>query len=73
MLGKAVFTPLICSTYMGEKIFRELAELEGINVGGHNLNNLRFADDSALVAHTQEGLQDLLIKVVAESKKRDLK
>ena len=56
----------------GKKIFRELEDLEGINVGGHNLNNLRFADDSALVAHIQEGPQDLLNKVVAESKKKGL-
>ena len=56
-----------------ENVFRELEDLDGISVGGHNLTNLRFADDSMLVASSQQGLQDLLNKVVDESKKKGLK
>jgi len=56
----------------GEKIFREIDELEGVRVGGYNMNNLRFADDSTLVATSQQGLQDLLNNVNAESKRKGL-
>ena len=34
---------LICTQ---KKIFREIEDMEGVNAGGHNINNLRYADDT---------------------------
>ena len=36
-----------------EIIMRNLKEYPGIKVGGHNLNSLRYADDTALIAETK--------------------
>ena len=45
----------------------------GINIAGRNINNLRYADDTTLIAESQKELKSLLIKVKEESKKVDLK
>ena len=37
-----------------------------IQIEGHNINNLRYADDTVLTAETEEGLQELLDTVVKE-------
>ena len=34
--------------------------MEGVNVGGHNINNLRYADDTSLLALEEQKLQNLL-------------
>ena len=39
----------------------------GIKIAGRNLNNLRYADDTALMAESKEGLNSLLMKVKEES------
>ena len=44
----------------------------GINVAGKNINNLRYADDTTLVAESEEELKSLLMKVKEESEKIDL-
>ena len=53
------------------------AELEeaqgGIKIAGRNINNLRYADDTTLMAESEEELKDLLMKVKEESKKVGLK
>ena len=41
----------------------------GIKIAGRNLNNLRYADDIALIAESEEELRSLLIKVKEKSKK----
>ena len=41
-------------------MIEELDELEGIRVGGVNVNNIRYADDTVLIADTQEKLQELV-------------
>ena len=41
----------------------------GINIAGRNINNLRYADDTALMAETEEELKSLLMKVKKESEK----
>ena len=43
------------------------------NIAGQNINNLRYADDTTLMAESQEELKCLLMKVKEESKKADLK
>ena len=41
----------------------------GIRIGGRNINNLRYADDTTLMAESKEELKGLLIKVKEERKK----
>ena len=45
----------------------------GIKIPGRNINNLRYADDTALMAEIEEELKSLLMKVKEESEKVDLK
>ena len=44
-----------------------------IKIAGRNINNLRYADDTALMADSEEKLKSLLIMVKGESKKAGLK
>ena len=41
----------------------------GIKIAGRNINNLRYADDSTLMAESKEELKSLLMKVKEESEK----
>ena len=45
----------------------------GIKIAGRNINNLRYADDTTLVAESEEELKSLLMKVKEESEKVNLK
>ena len=45
----------------------------GIRIAGRNINNLRYADDTTLMAESEEELKSLLMKVKAESEKLGLK
>ena len=45
----------------------------GIKIVGRNINNLRYADDTTLMAESEEGLKSLLMKVKEESEKVGLK
>ena len=45
----------------------------GIKTAGRNINNLRYADDTTLMAESEEELNSLLMKVKEESEKVDLK
>ena len=45
----------------------------GIKISGENINNLRYADDTALKAEKKEELKSLLMKVKDKSKKASLK
>ena len=45
----------------------------GIKIPGRNINNLRYADDTTLVAESEEELKSLLMKVKEESEKVGLK
>ena len=45
----------------------------GIKIAGRNINNLRYADDTILMAESEEELKSLLIKVKEESEKAGLK
>ena len=45
----------------------------GIKIAGRNINNLRYADDTTLMAESEEELQRLLMKVKEESEKAGLK
>ena len=45
----------------------------GIKIAGRNINNLRYADDTTLMAESKEELNSLLMKVKEESEKVGLK
>ena len=52
----------------------ELDEVQaGIKIAGININNLRYADDTTLMAESEEELKSLLIRVKEESEKVGLK
>ena len=45
----------------------------GIKIAGRNINNLRYADDTTLMAESKEALKSLLMKMKKESEKVGLK
>ena len=45
----------------------------GVKIAGRNINNLRYADDTTLMAESEEELKSLLMEVREESKKIGLK
>ena len=52
----------------------ELKEAQaGIKMTGRNINNFRYADDTTLLAESEEELKSLLMKVKEENEKVDLK
>ena len=79
-IGKGVCQGCILSPYLfnfyAEYIIRNagLEEAQaGIKVAGRNINNLRYADDTTLMAESEEQLKSLLMKVKEESEKVGLK
>ena len=66
----------LLSNFYAEYIMRNsgLEEVQaGIKIAGRNINNLRYADDTTLMAESEEELKSLLIKVKVESEKVGLK
>ncbi len=49
---------------------RALEGMPGIKVGGYNMNNIRYADDTVLIADNEKELQEMLDTVVRESEKK---
>ena len=60
---------IIFSIY-SEIIMRALEGMPGIKVGGYNMNNIRYADDTVLIADNENELQVMLDIVVRESEKK---
>src|SRR5574341_320145 len=79
-IGKGVYqgcilSPCLFNLYV-EYIMRNTGldeAQDGIKIAGRNINNLRYADDTTLMAESKEELQSLLMKVNEESKKVGLK
>ena len=46
---------------------------DGLKIAGRNINNLRYADDTTLMAESEEQLKSLLMKVKEDSEKVGLK
>ena len=46
---------------------------DGIKIAGRNINNLRYSDDTTLMAESEEELKSLLMKMKEESEKAGLK
>ena len=72
---KAVCCHPDCLTYNAEYIWNaSLDEAQaGIKIAGKNINNLRYADDTTLMAESEEELKSFLMKVKEESEKTGLK
>ena len=62
-----VLSPNLFNLYT-EKIFREVEDMKGVNIGGVNINNLRYADDTVLLAEGPMFLQALLTAVNEKGK-----
>ena len=78
--GKEYVKALCCHpaylTYMQSTIMRNagLEEAQaGIKISGRNINNLKYADDTTLMAESEGELKSLLMKVKEESEKAGLK
>ena len=70
-----ILSPCLLNLY-AEYIIRNtgLEEAQaGIKISGRNINNLRYADDTTLMAESKEELKSLLMKVTEESEKVGLK
>ena len=65
---KAVYCNPAYLTYMQRNTGLEEAQA-GIKIAGRNVNNLRYADDTTLMADSEEELKSLLMKVKEESEK----
>ena len=79
-IGKGVCPGCILSPclfdFYAEYIMRNtgLEEAQaGIKIAGRNINNLRYADDTSLMAESEEELKSLLMKVKEESEKAGIK
>ena len=62
-----VLSPYLFNIYT-EFIFRESEDLVGVTIGGRNLNNLRYADDTVLMANNKEDLNNLVQTVQHHSR-----
>ena len=84
-LSNPVIEPESCDSCIGRQILYHLyakyimrksgldeAQVE-IKIAGRNINNLRYADDTTLMAESEEVLKSLLMKVKVESEKVGLK
>ena len=62
----------LCAEYIMQNARLDEAQ-DGIKIAGRNINNLRYADDTTLMAESKEELKSLLMKVKEESEKVGLK
>ena len=72
---RCILSPCLFNLY-AESIMRNpgLEEAQaGIKIAGRNINSLRYADDTTLMAESEEDLKSLLMKVKEESEKVSLK
>ena len=70
-----IFSPCLFNLY-AEYIMRNSGLVEaqgGVKIAGRNITNLRYADDTTLMAESEEQLESLLMKVKEESEKVGLK
>ena len=57
-----VLSPCLFNLYT-ETIFRHIEDSKGVTIGGTQINNLRYADDTVLLADSEENLQNMMNKV----------
>jgi len=66
-----VLSPDLFNLY-SEHIFREIQDERGVMINGENINNVKYADDTILMAHSQQDLQNLLDRIVDASRRKGL-
>ena len=66
-----ILSPLLFNLHT-ELIFRNFDELKGVCIGGRNVNNLRYADDTALLSDSSQNLQTLMNAAKAGSEEKGL-
>lgn len=69
-----ILSPLLFNLY-AETIRRKLdldESIIGVKIGGRNINNLRYADDTTLLAESVQDLEDLILRVKEESERMGL-
>ena len=79
-IGKGIHRGCILPTFLFN-LYAEyivwIAQLDesqaGVKIAGRNITNLRYADDTTLIAEREENLKSLLMKVKEESEKANLK
>ena len=75
--GEGVYQGFTCHPNLYAEYIMKNARLNeaqaGIKIAGRNINNLRYADDTTLMAESEEELKSLLMKVKVESEKVGLK
>ena len=49
-----------------------IQEMDGFKIGGVNITNIRYADDTVVISDSEENLQNLMNVVVVESEKKGL-
>lgn len=68
-----VLSPLLFNLYSEEIFVRALSECEeGIKINGETVNNIRYADDTVIIAESQEALQNLLNRISQTGKEYGL-
>ena len=70
-MGMFFFPPDLFNIYF-EMILRNIKHREGVRVRGNTINNLRYADDTVLIADSEEKLQDILTVVIIENENKGL-
>ena len=65
-IGKGVHQGCMLSPCLNAGLYEAQA---GVKISGRNINNLRYADDTTLMAESEEELKSLLMKVKEESEK----
>ena len=71
VLQGCVASPHLFALYI-EMIMKELGDMEGFRIGGTVVNNLMYADDTVILAESEEQLQRLINVVVAKSEEKGL-
>ena len=63
-----VLSPELFSPYI-ETIMRKINHIDGVRIGGINVNNIQYADDTAIVADSEEQLKNLTTLIADEGRK----
>lgn len=67
-----VLSPDLFSLY-GQKCMEEMENMDGIAIGGRNVNNIRYADDTVLLADSESKLQNLINALDVSCRRRGLR